>query len=287
MKLPLGIKLDSATKTRFDMPNIELNGISLFYEKHGKGEPLLLIPGMSADGRTMTPVSKLLAKHFTVIIPDNRGCGKTLPHDASNSIELMADDCVLLLQHLGIDSFHVAGHSMGGFIALDLAARYPSLVRRLVLANCHYEASARNKILYDDFVAYLESGMDLRFWHRNIFYWLFSNQFFASDDILEMALDYTVEHPERQTDCAFIHQVEALKEYQGREKLSHIQAPTLVVGADQDILYPPHLNQDLAKRISDARFHLIENCAHATPVEQPELFGQIIADHCLCRDQQA
>lgn len=263
------------------MPHIELNNIRLYYEIKGQGEALLLIPGMSADSSSMAQVAQELEKNFLVIIPDNRGNGKTIPQDAANSIELMADDCAALLQHLGIEKCHVAGHSMGGFIALDIAARYPSLTQSLVLANCYFEASARNKVLYDDFIAYLESGMDFRFWHRNIFYWLFSNRFFSSEDMLEMALDYVVDHPARQTDRAFILQVEALKKYKGEEKLARITAPTLVVGADQDILYPPHLNRELAKRIPQAEFSLLENCAHAIPVEMPEAFAQVIRNHCL------
>ena len=104
------------------MPDISLNDISYHYEIEGSGPPLLLLAGMLSDSATFAGFAPMLTDHFTVIRPDNRTTGRTTPLDAPVSVDQMAQDAVALMDHLGIDRFHVAGHSMGGLMALESEA---------------------------------------------------------------------------------------------------------------------------------------------------------------------
>ena len=74
-----------------------------------------------------------LSARYRTIAPDNRGVGRTRTQDGPIDIDVLADDCEALLDHLGIGRAHVLGHSMGGFVAQRLALRHPGLVHRLVL----------------------------------------------------------------------------------------------------------------------------------------------------------
>ncbi|MHA7873204.1 MAG: alpha/beta fold hydrolase, partial [Hyphococcus sp.] len=85
------------------MPDISVNGITLHYETAGSGPPLLLIAGFASDCASWAPVAPLLAKRFTLIMPDNRGCGRTRTHGRKVAIDAMADDCAALLDHLSIE----------------------------------------------------------------------------------------------------------------------------------------------------------------------------------------
>jgi pimeloyl-ACP methyl ester carboxylesterase len=115
------------------MPFVETNGINLFYEECGQGDPLLLIMGITAPGSVWQRHSEYWSQEFRCIIPDNRGVGRSdKPIDPYTS-EQMADDCAGLLSTLGIEKAQVVGCSMGSIIAQQLALRHPRMVRSMVL----------------------------------------------------------------------------------------------------------------------------------------------------------
>ena len=126
------------------MPYAILNKIRMRYEVTGKGDPVLLINGLSAPAVGWALQAKALAAHFTVVTFDNRGVGETdLPPEPVYSTGRMADDAAAVLKHLKIARAHVVGASMGGTIALELALRQPKLVRSLTLACTWTDADAR------------------------------------------------------------------------------------------------------------------------------------------------
>lgn len=121
-------------QTGLEMPRAEVNGIGLYYEVHGTGPALLLIPGLGADTRLFAGIVGPLAAIRQVIVFDPRGAGRSDRPPGPYAIEQMAGDAVGLLDLLGIGRTTAVGYSMGGRIALSLALDHPSRVSRLVLA---------------------------------------------------------------------------------------------------------------------------------------------------------
>ena len=117
------------------MPNVKVNDISMYYEIHGEGEPLVLIAGLNSDHTLYRGILPQLAEKYMVIVFDNRGVGQTDKPDIPYSIEMMADDTAGLLSALDIGQAHILGASMGGRIAADLALRYPQHVKSLILVS--------------------------------------------------------------------------------------------------------------------------------------------------------
>jgi 3-oxoadipate enol-lactonase len=117
------------------MPTVLVNGIHLYYEVHGQGEPLVIIGGLSIDISEYPLMIKDLASDFQVIAFDNRGAGRTDKPDSPYSIEMMADDTEGLLTSLGISQAHVLGFSMGGRIAIDFTLKHPEQVKSLILVS--------------------------------------------------------------------------------------------------------------------------------------------------------
>src|ERR1041384_1479605 len=113
------------------MPKVKANGITLNYDQQGGGEPLILIPYLSADNACYAFQVAEYAKHFTCITLDLRGTGESDKPDGDMSIELYADDVAALMQTLGMPQAHVYGLSLGAAIGMRLAAKHPDKVKSL------------------------------------------------------------------------------------------------------------------------------------------------------------
>jgi pimeloyl-ACP methyl ester carboxylesterase len=106
-----------------------VNGIELAYERRGGGAPLVLIHGYPLDHTIWEPVASLLENDFDLILPDLRGFGQSASPRTPYLLADLAADLAALLDHLGIERAALAGHSMGGYVALAFARAYP---RRLL-----------------------------------------------------------------------------------------------------------------------------------------------------------
>ncbi|MFT3879606.1 MAG: alpha/beta fold hydrolase [Gemmatales bacterium] len=127
------------------MPIIQANSVDLYYESIGTGEPLLLIAGFACDHTIWAKVVPALARLYRVISIDNRGMGQSPASKTPASVRDMAEDAAGVLKALGLGPVHVAGHSMGGMIAQELALAHPELVRSLSLLASFAQTDARGK----------------------------------------------------------------------------------------------------------------------------------------------
>jgi pimeloyl-ACP methyl ester carboxylesterase len=117
-----------------------VNGLRLYYEVHGSGEPLLLLHGAFATIEMWGPILTALAANRQVIALEFQAHGHTADIDRPLRIEQLADDAAALLAHLGIAQADVVGYSLGGMTALQLAIRHPSLVRKQVVISGNYRS---------------------------------------------------------------------------------------------------------------------------------------------------
>src|SRR5215467_2351861 len=115
------------------MPTVQANGIDIYYEVQGEGEPLVLIPYLAADQACYAFQVADYAKHFTCFTVDLRGAGLTAKPEGEYSTQLLADDIAAFMQQAGVGSAHIAGLSLGAATGMWLAARHPELVRSLSL----------------------------------------------------------------------------------------------------------------------------------------------------------
>jgi pimeloyl-ACP methyl ester carboxylesterase len=115
----------------------DVNGLHMYYETHGTGRPLLLLHGGLGSGEMFGPVLPELAATHQVIAPDLQGHGRTADVDRPLDIRLMADDIAGLIRHLGLEKPDLVGYSLGGGAALMTAAKYPELVRKLVVVSAY------------------------------------------------------------------------------------------------------------------------------------------------------
>jgi pimeloyl-ACP methyl ester carboxylesterase len=115
-----------------------VNGLQMYYEIHGSGEPLILLHGAFGAIDLWGPMLTTLAEHHQVIAVELQGHGHTADIDRPFSYEQMADDVAALMDHLSIAQADVVGYSMGADTALQVAIRHPELVRKLVVISGKY-----------------------------------------------------------------------------------------------------------------------------------------------------
>ena len=124
------------------MDTVAVNGINLAYTRLGKGTPLMLVHGFPLDSSSWNELIPYLKDHFDLILPDLRGFGKSTTVEAPYTLSDMADDLAGLLDHLGVEKTALAGHSMGGYISLAFAKKYPQRVSGLGLIASQAAADA-------------------------------------------------------------------------------------------------------------------------------------------------
>ncbi|MEA3639038.1 MAG: alpha/beta fold hydrolase [Lamprobacter sp.] len=265
------------------MPSLQRDDTRLYYELHGPAAadeqppPLVLVAGLASDCRSWVLALPALAAERQVLVFDNRGCGRSQPQDAPNSIGLMADDCLALADHLGFERFDLLGHSMGGFIALEIARQAQRRLIHLVLSNSSATLSARNQQLFDDWADDLDAGKSPERWFRSFFFWIFSERFFDKPDTVNGLLDLVQHDPYAQTSTGFRAQVNAMRGFDARDWLSTIETQTLILTSAEDLLFPPRDDAAGLGRLPSAERLEIPRQAHSLPLEAPtEFTGEVL-----------
>ncbi len=113
----------------------DVNGIKLYYEIHGNGQPLILLHGGLGAIEMFGPTLVKLAERRKVIGVDLQGHGRTADIDRPLSTAFMADDIAALITHLGLERPDIMGYSLGGGVALLTAIKHPQVVGRLVIVS--------------------------------------------------------------------------------------------------------------------------------------------------------
>lgn len=260
------------------MPIAKINNINCYYEVHGKGRPLILIGGLASDSQSWQFVLNQLKKYFQVIVFDNRGAGRTKYPGGSFEIDTLAKDAVMLFGYLKIENADILGHSMGGYIAQEIAITYPRKVNNLILASTAAFTSARNKLLFANMLKMLEENIPYALFLKEFMCWLFTPGYFEDKDKTDKFIKYALTYPYRQTIDGFRKQVEAYTAYSSYERLERIKAETLVIVGEKDILITRDDTELLVGRISKVTVKYIKGAAHSLPIEVPEDFVSAILD---------
>ena len=260
------------------MPHVRANGINIYYDSQGEGEPLLLIAGLGATHHLWELQVSSFARWYRVVTFDNRGAGDTDKPSESYSIALFADDTAALMDALGVERAHVYGQSMGGIIAQEFALRHAQRLRCLVLGCTTF--GGPNSVLPSPEAAALLSGMPS----------LPSEQ--AVERVLEFFYSprYRREHAEearqriqtyfplRTPPDAYSHQLVACLTFDAYDRLPQIAAPTLIINGAEDALIPAENSRIMARRIPSAELVLFPEVGHLYFHEVQEEADAAVAD---------
>lgn len=242
----------------------------------GTGPPALFVTGWTVTHDIFEPLAQQYEPHLRCVRYDHRGTGRSARWDRPVSMRRLADDAARVLDAAGLDSAHVVGLSMGGFVALELALRHPERVRSLILvgtAGSGVPVPSPHWLRGGAALARV-AGASLRSRRLAPEAAIFSRTFVRSDPrrARTLARPFT-ERPMRPATIAA--QTLAVAGFDRTRALREIRAPTLVAHGTEDAMVSPHAARSLAQRLPEAELRLFPGAGHAVPMEQPEAFGAV------------
>ena len=229
---------------------VNLNGIKMYYEEYGIGDPLLLIHGLGGDIKSMGNQIDHFKSKYRVISADTRGHGKTELNTDSLTYRQMADDYIKLVDLLELDSFYIIGWSDGGIIGLIMGINPELKIKKIVAmgANLKPDTTA----VYSWAHNYVKKGKQLM--QEKID----SKDTTKDWNIRKQLFGLASEQPSIQ-----------------KTELSRIQAPVLVIAGDHDIIREEH-TVEIFQSIPKAYLCIMPGETHFTPASNPVLFNSIV-----------
>ncbi len=233
-----------------------INGIKLYCEQYGAGEPLLLLHG---NGGNISAFSKNIAyfsKHFRVIAIDSRAQGKSADKGDSLSFEMMADDVSVLLDTLHLPSAYVVGWSDGGIIALVMAMRHPHKVKKLAAtgANMFVDSTAFTKGLYTEMMQGYNENKDSVF----------------------------IDSAKRNAWKVFI--LDVFQPKYSFDDLKAVKCPSLIIAGDNDVIALQH-TVGIYQHILNAHLWIVPFSGHGTLQEHADEFNKVVSDFFLAKPE--
>jgi pimeloyl-ACP methyl ester carboxylesterase len=264
------------------MSKVQVDGLAINYDVQGDGDPLLLIPYLSADHACYAFQLPVYTEHFSCIAIDLPGSGESDKPAGPYSTEGYADQVAGFLGAIGVERAHVAGVSLGAAVGMHLAARHPGRVRSLSLHSA-----------WDTSDLYLTSVVEL--WRtlasslptvadaviQGIFPLAFTPEMYVSrPDLVDTLADFVRGRPAQPLD-AFLAQTEAAMSHDVSPVLGEIGVPSLITVGAHDLVCSPRYAERINGRIDGSELVVFEHLSHGGLHEDPETFNRVTLDFLL------
>ncbi len=244
--------------------------VELFFVENGLGTPVVLVHGYPLDHTIWDDVTGLLATNARVIRPDLRGYGQTPVTEGVYSMSLLADDLLALFDRLGLEKVILAGHSMGGYVALAFAQAYPQRLAGLALVTSQAAADAPEKhearyqqaieVEKRGTIAAVEAGLA---------------RFSPNPVILEKTRKIMMRADPR----AVAGSLRGMAERPDMtDFLREIQVPALVIAGEVDELIPARKSEEMAGVLPDCKLVVVPGGGHMAMMEKPQIVAEAIRD---------
>lgn len=256
------------------MPRIQIGEGSLYYERVGVGFPVLFISGLAGFAAFWQDQAAAFSKKFDVITHDHRGIGQSDPSRVGYTVDRMASDVIALMDALEIERAHVVGHSTGGAIAQTLAIEHPKRLASMVLSATWTKPDAYFRRLFG-----LRKDILLRLGPSA---YVQANTLFLYPSWWVARNNERLRHGEAQHLALFppvdiaASRIDAILAFDRTEYLSKITVPTLVVGAEDDVVTPSYFSEELARLIPGAEIKIFPRGGHSMNQVRAREYNQAV-----------
>ncbi len=260
---------------------VNVAGVDIFYQIRGQGDPLVLLMGFGADGNTWEKHLQVYENHFQCIVIDNRGVGSSAQPLGPYTTAMMANDTASVMDDAGIARAKVAGISMGGAIAQELALRHPERVLSLVLISTWPSFNNYATTVYENLkklrpVCSPEDFMEL------LQLWIFAPPYYETYLAeLQEGQQTAASNPNPQSREGFDGQLDACIAHNTVDRLNQLTVPTLITVGEMDIFTPPEFSRILHGKIEGSKLETFPKGGHVHHWEDLERFNKITTEFLL------
>ena len=256
------------------MGHIPIGDGSLYYERQGHGFPVLFISGLGGFASFWRDQVAAFAKKFDVITHDHRGVGQSDPSRSGYTVDRMAADVIALMDALEVERAHVVGHSTGGAIAQTLAVEHPKRLTSMVLSATWTKPDAYFRRLFNMRKDILLRLGPSAYVQANSLY-LYPSWYVArnNEKLRQAEAQNLAVFPPTEIAAS---RIDAILAFDRTERLGRVKTPTLVVGAEDDIVCPSYFSEELARLIPGAEIKLFPNGGHAFTQVRAREFNQAV-----------
>jgi pimeloyl-ACP methyl ester carboxylesterase len=217
------------------MPQVHVNGVTLHYDRQGEGEPLILIPFLTADHGCFAFQLPAYAPHFCCYAVDLRGAGASDRGDQALTIPLFASDIAAFMAALGLEKAHILGFSLGGAVAMTFAAAYPDKVLSVSLHSTWPKTDLYVQTVVESWQAVARTLGDVpEMVIQAIFPWCFTPELYQQrPDFIASLAEFVRARPKQSVSC-FIDHANAVIAHDALAELPRIKAPTHITFEEAD-----------------------------------------------------
>lgn len=262
---------------------VEIDGIHYNLEVTGQGFPFLLLHGFTGDGSTWSPFLEEWGRQSRLLIPDIIGHGKTDSPKEQNfyQIETMAYSLKSILDQIGVNQIDLLGYSMGGRLALTFALLFPNRVRKLILESTspglktfgEQELRRMNDAKLAQFI--IDKGIEsfVEFWEEiPLFHTMKRLPASVQNQVREQRLKNS---PQGLSNSLLGMGTGSQPSWWNQ--LSQVTSDVLLLTGREDLKFC-QIAEEMAPKLCNSKWIVVENCGHAIHVEEPEKFGTIVSD---------
>jgi pimeloyl-ACP methyl ester carboxylesterase len=237
---------------------VDIDGLAVFYETEGEGEPIVLLHGGLADNSTWAAQFAGFAPQRRVVAPERQGQGHTPDRPGPLTYEGMADQTASFLAALGLGPVDLLGWSDGGMVGLLVAAEHPELVRTLSVTGSGFSTAGYVPGAMEDLV----------------------NLGPEDDDMAMFVAMYNLASPDGPVHFSEVwRKIRAMwaEPFDWSDKVKRIVAPTLVIVGDDDYITVSHA-EEFSRLVANGQLAVVPGASHILPMEKPAVFNELVLE---------
>ena len=255
------------------MGSVRVGDVDVAYEVQGSGDPFVLVHGSTGSRATWMQQTPVLAERFQVVLPEYAGGGESTNPDRPLEVDELVAQVLGALDDAGVDTFHLAGYSLGAVVVAALAAEQPDRVRTLALVNGWAKTDARMKFTFDLWERLYRADVEL-FTRYVLADGLGRDSFELFGDGVEAMIPMMAGQFSKGT---ALH-AELDSRIDIEDRLGRITSPTLIIGGRTDRWVDIAHSRSMADTIKDAR--LVElDCGHVSLSEKGPEVTALLLEH--------
>ena len=261
------------------MPEVQINGTTIHFDRQGDGEPLIMIPFLTADHACFAFQLPAYAEDFSCYTLDLRGSGATSRGGDECTMRQFVEDVAAFVDSIGTERVHLTGYSLGGAVALSFAAAYPEKVQSLSLHSTWPRSDVFLQTVVGSWQVVAGALGDVcETAIKAIFPWCFTPERYTEQpDFIQGIIDFARSRP-KQSVADFLEHSTAVIRHDVLDVLPKVRAPTQISFGSADVITSTRFAEPFVGGIPHAELVVFEGCSHAPFFEDVESFNSRTLD---------